>query len=51
MAGVAGGIGCVSSGGEVDHEALWRGAHLEEQEARAAPVLCLGRRPVRDALT
>ena len=30
----------------MDNGALWRGAHLEEQEARAAPVLCLGRRPV-----
>ena len=42
MAGVAGGIGCVGSGGEVDHGALWSGAHLEEQEARAAPCFAWG---------
>ena len=42
-------MGCVGSGGWVDHGELSGGAHREEQEQRAAPLLCLGRRPVRDA--
>ena len=49
MPWVGGGMGWVGSGGEVDHGELSGGAHREEQEQRAAPVLCLGRRPVRDA--
>ena len=36
-------MGCVGSGGEVDHGELSGGAHREEQEQRAAPQLCVGR--------
>ena len=48
MAGVAGGIARIGSGGDLDHGALWSGAHPEEQEGRAAPLLCVGRSAVRD---
>ena len=50
MAGVAGGIARFSSGGDLDHGALWRGAHPEPptQETRAAPQLCAGRSALRD---
>ena len=51
MAGVAGGIARIGSGWDLDHGALWRGAHPEPQETRAAPQLCPGPRPVREALT
>ena len=39
-------MGCVGSGGEVDHGELSGGAHREAQEQRAAPQLCLGRVPL-----
>eukprot|EP00964_Phaeocystis_antarctica_P142399 scaffold107643_cov42-Phaeocystis_antarctica.AAC.1 len=45
--GVGGGVGCIGSGGEVDHGELSGGAHREPQEQRAAPQLCVGR-SVRD---
>ena len=48
MPGVGGGVGCVGSGGEVDHGELSGGAHREEQEQRAAPLLCVGRSAQRD---
>ena len=51
MPGVGGGVGYINSGWAVDHGGLSGGEHREEQEERAAPLLCLGRRPVRDALT
>ena len=52
MPGVGGGVGWVGRGGKVDHGELSGGAHPDEQEQRAAPLLCLGRRPAaRDALT
>ena len=43
---VGGGMGWVGSGGWVDHGELSGGAHREAQEQRAAPQLCLGRRPL-----
>ena len=41
-------MGCAGSGGEVDHGELSGGAHREEQEQRAAPLLCVGRSAQRD---
>ena len=38
MPGVGGGVGCISSGGEVDHGELSGGARREEQEQRAPDV-------------
>ena len=46
--GVGGGVGWVGSGGKVDHGELSGGAHREEQEQRAAPLLCVGRSAQRD---
>ena len=36
-------MGWVSRRWEVDHGGLSGGAHREEQEPRAAPLLCVGR--------
>ena len=40
-------MGCIGSGGEVDHGGLSGGLPREPQEPRAAPLLCLDRRPVQ----